>query len=123
MTGQVMQEKLELLISPYWNVNSVTRRGFCSMKRLLISPYWNVNQILELWGFNMQTLLISPYWNVNYMIDELQLLKDSPFNLSILECKSYADIVSYAAQLAFNLSILECKYAESKSDNQASLHF
>ena len=88
---------IDLLISPYWNVNpqkaglSGAGTAFnlsileCKFQfgtlgtlgtHLLISPYWNVNMCKSALPLLLKSLLISPYWNVNKKMPEVNISAD-----------------------------------------------
>ena len=57
----------QVLIYPYWNVNSKAVKDETIFIPVLIYPYWNVNHDCCV-SFEFQpVVLIYPYWNVNFV--------------------------------------------------------
>ena len=56
-------------------------------KNVLISTYWNVNSIYIIVPSLSRIVLISTYWNVNTSLLAKNILFCKSFNLNLLECK------------------------------------
>ena len=54
-----------VLISTYWNVNTINGVELTQEMDVLISTYWNVNPTVYFPIYLTLLVLISTYWNVN----------------------------------------------------------
>ena len=62
---QSLRFKVFVLISTYWNVNSLIGGIVPFLRSVLISTYWNVNNNSVSKEEKIEVVLISTYWNVN----------------------------------------------------------